>query len=115
MSLRKHQSDFKAVIDRIIKGDSARTIYCQVCPGGGKSILPIMAGQLIAAGLADKLLWIAPRLSLTVYFGKPRAQMTIRELERCLKHVQQTYPLSVIRGIGRRVSANAEPINCVWR
>ncbi len=63
--LRKHQSDFKSVIDRIIKGDSARTICCQVCPGGGKSILPIMAGQLIKAGLADKLLWIAPRLSLT--------------------------------------------------
>jgi len=63
--LRKHQSDFKSVIDRIIKGGSARTIYCQVCPGGGKSIIPIMAGRLITAGLADKLLWIAPRLSLT--------------------------------------------------
>jgi hypothetical protein len=49
------------------------------------------------------------------YFGKPRAQMTIPELERCLKHVQQTYPLSFVRGTGRRVSTKAEPINCVWR
>lgn len=49
------------------------------------------------------------------YFGKPRAQMTIKELERCLKHVQQAYPLSVVRGTGRRVSSKAEPINCVWR
>lgn len=65
MSLRKHQEDFKSVIDRIIKGDAARTIYCHVCPGGGKSIIPVMAGKLITAGLTDKLLWIAPRLSLT--------------------------------------------------
>jgi hypothetical protein len=48
------------------------------------------------------------------YFGKPRAQMTIPELERCLKHVQATYPLSFVRGTGRRVSSKAEPINCTW-
>jgi superfamily II DNA or RNA helicase len=65
MSLRKHQSEFKAVIGRIKSGEPINTIYCHVTPGGGKSILPIMAGQLITAGMADKLLWIAPRLSLT--------------------------------------------------
>jgi len=49
------------------------------------------------------------------HFGKPRAQMTIKELERCLKHVQVTYPLSFIRGTGRRVPTKAVPLNCVWR
>jgi superfamily II DNA or RNA helicase len=63
--LRKHQSETKAVVARIINGEPIETIYELVCPGGGKSIIPIMAGQLITAGLADKLLWIAPRLSLT--------------------------------------------------
>jgi hypothetical protein len=50
-----------------------------------------------------------------VYFGKPRRLMTIPELEICLKHVQQTYPLSFVRGTGHRVSTKATPINCVWR
>lgn len=49
------------------------------------------------------------------YFGKPRREMTIPELERCLRYVQQTYPLSFVRGTGRRVPTKATPINCVWR
>ena len=65
MSLRKHQKEFDQVINNIIAGAAIRDIYCHICPGGGKSILPIMAGRLIKAGLADKLIWIAPRLSLT--------------------------------------------------
>lgn len=65
MSLRKHQYLFKETIDGIIAGSGIGSIYCHVTPGGGKSILPIIAGKLIEAGLADKLMWIAPRLSLT--------------------------------------------------
>lgn len=63
--LRKHQQEFSQVIDRIISGEPLRNIYLHVTPGGGKSIIPIMAGRLIKAGLADRLMWIAPRLSLT--------------------------------------------------
>ena len=63
--LRKHQIDTDQVIDQIISGAPIRDIYCQVTPGGGKSLIPIIAGKLITAGLADKLMWIAPRLSLT--------------------------------------------------
>jgi len=63
--LRKHQTEFNNIIDAIVyQGLGVRTIYCSVCPGGGKSILPVIAGRLIEAGLADKLMWIAPRLSL---------------------------------------------------
>ncbi len=64
MILRRHQSDFSSIIRGIIQGSGIRTIYASVCPGGGKSLLPVLAGQLIEAGLADKLIWIAPRLSL---------------------------------------------------
>lgn len=64
MNLRKHQEAFSSVIDRIADGDPIRTIFCHVTPGGGKSILPIMAGRLIKSGLAERLLWVAPRLSL---------------------------------------------------
>jgi len=64
MTLRKHQEEFRATIDGIISGSPIRTIYVSVCPGGGKSIIPILAGRLIEVGLAEKLIWIAPRLSL---------------------------------------------------
>jgi len=63
--LRKHQREFEDTIDNIIDGAPIRNIYCHVTPGGGKSLIPIMAGRLIKANLADKLIWIAPRLSLT--------------------------------------------------
>ena len=63
--LRKHQREFSLTIDRIIGGSAVRNIFLHVTPGGGKSIIPIMAGRLIKAGLADRLMWIAPRLSLT--------------------------------------------------
>lgn len=49
------------------------------------------------------------------HFGKPRREMTIKELEACLTHVRQTYPLSFVRGTGRRVSTKATPLNCEWR
>ena len=64
MSLRAHQKEFHETIEGIISGSGVRNIYCHVTPGGGKSILPILAGKLIEAGLAEKLIWIAPRLSL---------------------------------------------------
>lgn len=62
--LRKHQKQFNQVIDGIIAGSGIKTIWCHCTPGGGKSLLPVLAGKLITAGLADKLIWIAPRLSL---------------------------------------------------
>ncbi|MCE5211871.1 MAG: DEAD/DEAH box helicase family protein [Deltaproteobacteria bacterium] len=62
--LRKHQQQFKNVIDGIMAGSKVNTIYCHCTPGSGKSLLPVLAGRLIETGLADKLMWTAPRLSL---------------------------------------------------
>lgn len=64
MPLRKHQKEFAAAIDEIINGDGTRTILCTCTPGAGKSAIPILAGKLIAAGLADAICWIVPRTSL---------------------------------------------------
>lgn len=62
--LRKHQSDFADIIDSIISGSGVHNILVHVVPGGGKSAIPIIAGKLITAGLADALCWVAPRKSL---------------------------------------------------
>jgi len=64
MGLRTHQKDFDRTISGIIAGSGVKTIVAHVTPGGGKSTLPIQAGRLLTAGLADRLCWICPRASL---------------------------------------------------
>jgi len=64
MTLRAHQAEFNRTIDGITRGSGVRDIVAHVTPGGGKSTLPIQAGRLITAGLADRICWIAPRASL---------------------------------------------------
>ena len=44
---------------------SVRDILAAVTPGGGKSLLPVIAAaRLIAAGVVDRVCWIVPRESL---------------------------------------------------
>lgn len=65
MKLREHQSEFVDIMRRIRTGEPIRKIIVHVTPGGGKSALPVIAAsELIRGGLADKLCWVAPRLSL---------------------------------------------------
>ncbi|MCE5335160.1 MAG: DEAD/DEAH box helicase family protein, partial [Desulfobacteraceae bacterium] len=64
MQFRKHQSECQRVIDGIIAGSGVTDIFFHVVPGGGKSLIPLQAGKLILAGLADKLFWICPRMTL---------------------------------------------------
>lgn len=62
--LRKHQKEFTEVVRRIIAGEAIRRIVVDVTPGGGKSLLPVLACELITAGVADKICWIVPRSAL---------------------------------------------------
>lgn len=62
--LRKHQAQMVSVVNNIISGQPIKYVLALVCPGGGKSALPMIAGRLIPAGLADKLCWVVPRKSL---------------------------------------------------
>ncbi|MDP2643699.1 MAG: DEAD/DEAH box helicase family protein [Desulfobacterales bacterium] len=65
MEYRKQQAEFQGVIDGIVNRKSpVKNIVVNCTPGGGKSLLPLQAGKLIIAGLADRLAWIVPRLSL---------------------------------------------------
>jgi superfamily II DNA or RNA helicase len=42
-----------------------RDVLAAVTPGGGKSLLPVLAGQaLIDAGLCERICWVVPRDSL---------------------------------------------------
>lgn len=77
--LRSHQAQLLAILRAIAAGEApeVRDLLAAVTPGGGKSLLPVLAAQaLIPAGLCDRLCWIVPRDSLRLQaeeaFADPR-------------------------------------------
>ncbi|MFC4168149.1 DEAD/DEAH box helicase [Teichococcus aestuarii] len=64
--LRTHQRRLAGVVAAIAEGRTpARDILAAVTPGGGKSLLPVIAAaRLKAAGLIDRVCWVVPRDSL---------------------------------------------------
>lgn len=55
------------MVRAIAAGEAAevRDILAAVTPGGGKSLLPVLAAQaLIAAGICERICWVVPRDSL---------------------------------------------------
>lgn len=65
MELRKHQSDFRAIVRSISTGQFAgKYIVCRVTPGGGKSTLPLILCRDYAEMRRAKICWLVPRDSL---------------------------------------------------
>jgi hypothetical protein len=63
--LRSHQAETLAVMRAIAGGAPVRDVLAAVTPGGGKSLLPVLAAQaLIAAGVCERVCWVVPRDSL---------------------------------------------------
>lgn len=65
--LRSHQRALQALVAAIARGEATGVsdILAAVTPGGGKSLLPVIAGaELIAAGRIDRVVWVVPRDSL---------------------------------------------------
>ena len=66
-ALRSHQAQLLAVVQAIAAGEAAavRDILAAVTPGGGKSLLPVLAAHaLITAGAVARVVWVVPRDSL---------------------------------------------------
>ncbi|HEX8832701.1 MAG TPA: DEAD/DEAH box helicase family protein, partial [Abditibacteriaceae bacterium] len=63
---RKHQDQFGEICYSIRTGRSPRlkTIICSTTPGGGKSMLPIIAASQLIGTVADRICWVVPRKSL---------------------------------------------------
>src|SRR3954463_12043810 len=64
--LRSHQHLVAGVVAAIASGQTdLADILAAVTPGGGKSLLPVIAAaRLIEAGVVDRICWIVPRDSL---------------------------------------------------
>ena len=65
--LRTHQRQLASAVQAIASGEAGqvRDILAAVTPGGGKSLLPVIAAaRLIEAGIVERVCWIVPRDSL---------------------------------------------------
>ncbi len=64
--LRTHQRQVAGLVEAIATGRTdLADILAAVTPGGGKSLLPVIAAaRLIAAGVVERVCWIVPRDSL---------------------------------------------------
>ncbi len=63
---RKHQDAFGELCFALRNGEIAptKTIICSVTPGGGKSLLPLIAASQLLPALADRICWVVPRRAL---------------------------------------------------
>jgi superfamily II DNA or RNA helicase len=59
--LRTHQRQFLDVCRQVKANESLRKIICDICPGGGKSAVPVIAAHELIPYIADGLCWVAPR------------------------------------------------------
>ena len=64
--LRSHQRQLAGLVAAIAAGETdVRDILAAVTPGGGKSLLPVIAAAtLMRARLIDRVVWVVPRDSL---------------------------------------------------
>ncbi|MFN6561586.1 MAG: DEAD/DEAH box helicase family protein [Nostoc sp. ChiSLP01] len=74
LNLRKHQAEFLEICKLIKAGQTIKKILMLVTPGGGKSLIPVIAAaQLIPnqpfqrgfhGSIADAICWIVPKVNL---------------------------------------------------
>ncbi|TCZ53366.1 DEAD/DEAH box helicase [Roseicella aquatilis] len=79
-ALRSHQQQLAGVVEAIATGQTGlRDVLAAVTPGGGKSLLPVIAAaRLIRAGIVDRVCWIVPRDSLRLQAEEAFADPTWR-------------------------------------
>ena len=77
--LRTHQRQVFGLMAAIATGEARgiTDVLAAVTPGGGKSLLPVIAGaHLIRAGIVERICWVVPRDSLRLQaeeaFADPR-------------------------------------------
>lgn len=80
--LRTHQAQVAAIVGAVASGAAAdlSDILAAVTPGGGKSLLPVIAAaRLIEAGVIDRVCWVVPRDSLRLQAEEAFADATWRD------------------------------------
>lgn len=78
--LRKHQQDFDVVCQDILAGMPITRIILSVTPGGGKSLIPVIASHRLIPRIADALCWVVPRQSLQYQAEETFVRPSVRSL-----------------------------------
>ena len=63
---RRHQEAFGELCLALADGQiqNVRSVICSITPGGGKSLLPVIAANTLIPHIAQRIAWIVPRRSL---------------------------------------------------
>ncbi len=63
---RRHQEAFGELCLALADGQigNVRSVICSITPGGGKSLLPVIAANTLIPNIAQRIAWIVPRRSL---------------------------------------------------
>ena len=80
--LRSHQCALLAVFEAMACGgeEGVRDVLAAVTPGGGKSLLPVIAAaRLMASGMVERVVWVVPRDSLRLQAEEAFADPVWRE------------------------------------
>lgn len=80
---RKHQEEFNQLCQRLSLGQASgiKRIICATTPGGGKSLLPLIAAARLIPSMADRICWVVPRRALQLQaeqeFVSPRGRQLL--------------------------------------
>ena len=94
---RRHQEMVNNIVGAIARRETdVRDILAAVTPGGGKSLLPVIAAaRLIQAGIAERVCWIVPRDSLRLQaeeaFVDPHWRTTLGH-DLTVRRARKTHP-----------------------
>ncbi|MBV9865868.1 MAG: DEAD/DEAH box helicase family protein [Abitibacteriaceae bacterium] len=79
---RKHQDQFGELCYALRTGRTSHlhSIICSITPGGGKSMLPVIAATQLIGPVADRICWVVPRRSLQQQAEQEFLKPKVREL-----------------------------------
>jgi len=119
--LRSHQRQFANLIAAIAQGEaSVRDILAAVTPGGGKSLLPVIAAaRLIASGVVRRIVWVVPRDSLRLQaeeaFTDPAWRLALGHALTVRAAENAPDPCRGLAGYVTTYQAVAAAPTCTWR
>ncbi len=108
---RKHQDEFGQLCYGLATGrtPNLRHIICSITPGGGKSMLPVIAASQLLGPVADRICWVVPRRSLQQQaeqeFLKPRPRELLGHSHIIRRSTNETDPCRGLAGFATTYQA----------
>src|SRR5688572_11789177 len=108
---RKHQSQFAEICAAIRSGEKRhiKRIICSTTPGGGKSLLPLIAASELIPAIADRICWVVPRRALQLQaeeeFVHPRGRQLLGHAHTIRRAANEIDPARGLSGFATTYQA----------